>query len=86
MERSLAYCYNNRLTDSFSVREVDTGLIFCLLHLLVQSLHFSYTTRLQPMSSSEKTFRELGLSEPLLRALDELGYEKPTPIDRKSVV
>ena len=37
------------------------------------------------MSSSEKTFRELGLSEPLLRALDELGYEKPTPIQSASI-
>lgn len=37
------------------------------------------------MSSNEKTFRELGLSEPLLRALDELGYEKPTPIQSASI-
>ena len=37
------------------------------------------------MSSSEKTFRELGLTEPLLRALDELGYEKPTPIQAASI-
>ncbi|MCG9695590.1 DEAD/DEAH box helicase [Shewanella sp. Isolate11] len=37
------------------------------------------------MSSSEKTFRELGLAEPLLRALDELGYEKPTPIQSASI-
>ncbi|MBV7315265.1 DEAD/DEAH box helicase [Shewanella sp. NIFS-20-20] len=38
------------------------------------------------MSSSEKTFRELGLSESVLRALDELGYEKPTPIQAASIV
>jgi len=37
------------------------------------------------MSSNELTFRELGLSEPLLRALDELGYEKPTPIQTASI-
>ncbi|MGI2259956.1 DEAD/DEAH box helicase [Shewanella sp. GXUN23E] len=37
------------------------------------------------MSSNEKTFRELGLSEPLLRALDELGYENPTPIQAASI-
>lgn len=37
------------------------------------------------MSSSEKTFRELGLSEALLRALDELGYENPTPIQAASI-
>lgn len=37
------------------------------------------------MSSNERTFRELGLSESLLRALDELGYEKPTPIQSASI-
>ena len=37
------------------------------------------------MSSSEKTFRELGLSEALLRSLDELGYENPTPIQAASI-
>ncbi|RTR31695.1 DEAD/DEAH box helicase [Shewanella atlantica] len=37
------------------------------------------------MSSNEQTFRELGLAEPLLRALDELGYEKPTPIQAASI-
>ncbi|AQS38086.1 ATP-dependent RNA helicase CsdA [Shewanella psychrophila] len=37
------------------------------------------------MSSNEQTFRELGLSEPLLRALDDLGYEKPTPIQAASI-
>ncbi|GGY93419.1 MULTISPECIES: DEAD/DEAH box helicase [Shewanella] len=38
------------------------------------------------MSSSELTFRELGLSEELLRALNELGYEHPTPIQAASIV
>ncbi|NKF49119.1 DEAD/DEAH box helicase [Shewanella sp. WXL01] len=37
------------------------------------------------MSSDERTFRDLGLSENLLRALDELGYEKPTPIQAASI-
>ncbi|GGP45072.1 ATP-dependent RNA helicase DeaD [Shewanella algicola] len=37
------------------------------------------------MSSNERTFRELGLSEYLLRSLDELGYEKPTPIQSASI-
>ncbi|WP_133405578.1 DEAD/DEAH box helicase [Parashewanella tropica] len=37
------------------------------------------------MSSNEKTFRELGLSDALLRSLDELGYEKPTPIQSASI-
>ncbi|MGX9462298.1 DEAD/DEAH box helicase [Shewanella sp. A14] len=37
------------------------------------------------MSSNERTFRELGLSESLLRSLDELGYEKPTPIQSASI-
>ncbi|CAM3495922.1 DEAD/DEAH box helicase [Shewanella violacea] len=38
------------------------------------------------MSSNEQTFRELGLSEPLLRSLDDLGYEKPTPIQAASII
>ncbi|ABV85894.1 DEAD/DEAH box helicase [Shewanella pealeana] len=37
------------------------------------------------MSSNEKTFRELGLTESLVRALDDLGYEKPTPIQAASI-
>ncbi|MBM7071463.1 DEAD/DEAH box helicase [Shewanella sp. 202IG2-18] len=37
------------------------------------------------MSSSEKTFSDLGLSESLLRSLDDLGYEKPTPIQSASI-
>ncbi len=35
--------------------------------------------------SSELTFRELGLSEELLVALNELGYEHPTPIQAASI-
>ncbi|MFP4154627.1 MAG: DEAD/DEAH box helicase [Halothiobacillaceae bacterium] len=31
------------------------------------------------------TFADLGLSEPLLRALDSVGYENPTPIQAKAI-
>jgi ATP-dependent RNA helicase RhlE len=31
-----------------------------------------------------KTFKELNLSKPLLRALDDIGFENPTPIQEKS--
>jgi ATP-dependent RNA helicase DeaD len=31
------------------------------------------------------TFQDLGLSEPLLRALTEIGYEAPTPIQEKTI-
>ncbi len=31
------------------------------------------------------TFRELGLSEPLLQALTHLGYEEPTPIQEQAI-
>ena len=31
------------------------------------------------------TFAELGLSEPLLEALQHLGYEKPTPIQEEAI-
>lgn len=37
------------------------------------------------MSSTEVTFHDLGLSEPVLKALDQLGYEKPTPIQLASI-
>ena len=33
----------------------------------------------------EKTFKELGLSEPLLRALQEEGYTEPTPIQVQAI-
>ena len=31
------------------------------------------------------TFAELGLSKPLLEALDHLGYESPTPIQEQAI-
>ena len=31
------------------------------------------------------TFRELGLSEPLLEALAHLGYDEPTPIQEQAI-
>ncbi len=30
-------------------------------------------------------FEALGLSEPIVRALSELGYEAPTPIQRQTI-
>src|SRR5919199_506835 len=32
-----------------------------------------------------KTFQELGLSEPLLKAISDLGYEEPTPIQARTI-
>ena len=31
------------------------------------------------------TFRDLGLSDALLKSLDELGYEQPTPIQAATI-
>src|SRR3954462_3398463 len=31
------------------------------------------------------TFAELGLSEPILKALSHLGYERPTPIQEQAI-
>ncbi len=31
------------------------------------------------------SFRDFGLSQPVLRALDELGYEAPTPVQRETI-
>ncbi len=37
------------------------------------------------MTAAQTTFADLGLREELLRALDALGYEEPTPIQREAV-
>jgi ATP-dependent RNA helicase DeaD len=37
------------------------------------------------MDSRSETFDQLGLSEPLLKAVDEVGYEVPTPIQMKTI-
>lgn len=37
------------------------------------------------MSSTEVTFHDLALAKPVLEALDQLGYEKPTPIQLASI-
>jgi ATP-dependent RNA helicase DeaD len=37
------------------------------------------------MSSKEVTFQEFGLSPEVMRALEQLGYEKPTPIQQASI-
>ena len=34
--------------------------------------------------SETPSFRELNLAEPLLKALDEIGYETPSPIQAKA--
>ena len=36
-------------------------------------------------SQIEADFKSLGLSEPLLKALDEVGYESPTPIQSQTI-
>lgn len=37
------------------------------------------------ISISEPTFAELGLAQPLLQALQDAGYERPTPIQRDAI-
>ena len=34
---------------------------------------------------ADVTFRDLGLSEDILTALDELGYESPSPIQEQAI-
>ena len=36
-------------------------------------------------SVDETTFAELGLSENILKAIGELGYEKPTPVQKRII-
>lgn len=38
-----------------------------------------------PVDTPSPTFESLGLSEPLLRAISEVGYEAPTPIQEKTI-
>lgn len=40
---------------------------------------------MSPNIPDTATFRDLQLSEPLIRALDEVGYETPTPIQRQAI-
>src|SRR6187397_2159467 len=37
------------------------------------------------MTATMKSFAELGLSEEVLRALGDLGYEEPTPIQEQTI-
>ncbi|GLP97408.1 DEAD/DEAH box helicase [Paraferrimonas sedimenticola] len=37
------------------------------------------------MSSNDVTFSDLGLADPILKALEQLGYETPTPIQAASI-
>lgn len=37
------------------------------------------------MSTDSLRFSELGLSEPILKALDEVGYESPSPIQAETI-
>ena len=36
-------------------------------------------------SASVQSFAELGLSQPLIQALSDVGYESPTPIQRQTI-
>src|SRR6476661_9773962 len=38
-----------------------------------------------PATSSELTFSDLGLPEPLLKALNDVGYEAPSPIQAQTI-
>ena len=42
-------------------------------------------TEISPDASVETTFSELGLDSRILKALDEIGYEKPTPIQAQAI-
>ena len=38
-----------------------------------------------PVESESKTFADLGLSEPVLKAIAEKGYREPTPIQAQAI-
>ena len=37
------------------------------------------------MTTALETFRDLGLSDPLIRAIDDVGFEEPTPIQKRAI-
>jgi len=37
------------------------------------------------MTTEQTTFSDLGLSPPLMQALDKLGYKNPTPIQAQAI-
>ena len=39
----------------------------------------------EPVESHRTVFADLGLSEPVLRAIDEMGYRHPTPIQEQAI-
>ena len=43
------------------------------------------TTSEAALAAPETTFADLGLAPELLRALNDLGYSKPTPIQAKAI-
>ncbi|MFM9042978.1 MAG: DEAD/DEAH box helicase, partial [bacterium] len=40
---------------------------------------------IEPDDESTETFKDLGLSDRLIEVIEELGYAKPTPIQRKAI-
>ncbi len=45
----------------------------------------SNITEINPETPSETTFKDLGLSPEILKALDDVGYEKPSPIQAEII-
>ncbi|MGH2542228.1 MAG: DEAD/DEAH box helicase, partial [Ardenticatenaceae bacterium] len=39
-----------------------------------------------PIQESTTSFEQLNLSEPILRIINEVGYETPTPIQAKTIL
>jgi len=59
--------------------------VLAAVHSHPTSLPAASTNRLPGEESSEATFADLGLSEPLLRAVTDEGYTTPTPIQARAI-
>ncbi len=59
--------------------------VLAAVHSHPTSLPTASTNRLPGEESSEATFADLGLSEPLLRAVTDEGYTTPTPIQARAI-
>jgi ATP-dependent RNA helicase DDX27 len=52
---------------------------------LEQDYDHSFFTEMAPTVETKSTFNEMTLSRPLLKAVNDLGYEHPTPIQARTI-
>src|SRR5690606_10612657 len=71
----------------FFLLQTDRRLLFCVFDPTHQSSRFgrSLLARGKRTVPMQMSFDQLGLSADLLRAVQELGYTSPTPIQQRAI-